>query len=138
MLIQADGAEHLSIIKRITSEVKQVEDYEVVNRIPERHLVDRNLEAILYGTASDAMPNKIKNAVDQLLLGKLSVVYDTNEKNMSIVYISFEGGIYSSTDYNLIESISITTKGLGYKKAAAKEQAIKSILTKIKEQLDEN
>lgn len=138
VLIHVDSAEHLPIVNRINSTLKQIEIYAIVGRMPERKFVEEHFESILYGTIGDSMPNKIKNGLDQLLLGKIEVVYDTNEKNMNLVYITFEGGIYSSRDSSLIKSIHIDTKGLGYKKNAAKEQAIKSILTKIKNQLHEN
>lgn len=136
--ISVEDSEDLTTVNRVKSTLKTLKDYELLNRIPDTKFIDRHKEEIINGSFFDDMSTKIQNGTDQLLLGKLSVSYDSNEKNMQLVYITFEGGLYLSEDSSLIKSISITTKGLGFKKASAKEQAIKSILTKIKNQFYED
>ncbi|WP_405570174.1 hypothetical protein [Winogradskyella sp. Asnod2-B02-A] len=136
--ISVDNSDDLSIVNRVKSTLKTVNDYTLLNRLPDPKFIDKHLEGIINGNFFDDMSTKIQNGTDQLLLGKLSVSYDSNEKNMQLVYITFEGGLYLSEDSSLIKSMSITTKGLGFKRASAKEQAIKSILTKIKNQFYED
>lgn len=138
VLIHVESAELLPIINRINSEIKDIDGYTMVSRLPERKFIDKNFDKILSSAFTQTIPNKLKNTIHQFLLGKIALEYDTNEKGMNLVYISFEGGLYASEDASLIKSINIQTKGLGYKKNAAKEQAIKSILTKIKNRLNEN
>ncbi|WP_299100875.1 hypothetical protein [uncultured Winogradskyella sp.] len=136
--INVKDSEDLSIVNRVKSTLKTVKNYTLLNRLPDPKFINKHLEAIINGSFFDDMSAKIQNGTDQLLLGKLSVSYDSNEKNMQLVYITFEGGLYLSEDSSLIKSISINTKGLGFKKASAKEQAIKSILTKLKNQIYED
>lgn len=138
VLIEADQSEHLSIANRIISNLNKKEGYTIVNPLIEQKFVDQNFNAIRLGTYRDKVPFALQNEVDALLVGYISVIYDTNSRDMDIVYVNFEGGLYSSTDTSVIKAISLNTKGLNYNKNSSKESAIKSMLTKINNQFNEN
>lgn len=135
---QTQNAEDVSILNRVSSALQELDNYTIISRVPERNYIDKHFEDIQRGIAINSIPKKLKNTIDVLVFGNISITATTNSNDMAIVNIKFESAIYNSSDFSLVKTITITTKGLGYKTSSAKEQAIKSLLTKLKDRFYEN
>ncbi|MAB49420.1 MAG: hypothetical protein CMC05_12395 [Flavobacteriaceae bacterium] len=129
--------ECLAILNQVTTAIKGLDDYLIIDRVPARKYLDSNYELIRNGSQISNIPKKLSDKLDLVLFGNIEITQTTNSKKMPIVNLDFEGALYKSQDFSLEDSISISSKGLGYNLDSAKKQAIKELIKKIKRQLHE-
>lgn len=136
VFILKEGSRYVDFSNQFLSNLQVNNRYETINQIPNSEFLRKQFYSIVAGRIIEsAIPKKIKEDIDELVLGTVSMSSEQNQKNMYIVWTSIEANLYSTDDFNLIKSLNTSGKGLNSNFNIAKNQSIKSLLTKLENQL---
>jgi len=135
VLITQDSDKNSSLTNDLVSNLNQLKTYKAVSKFTKNDYIEKTIDDILSGDSGIVVPGSIKKALDELLLGNVTLIKKTNGKNMHVIHANFTGGTYDTENFNLIKSISISGKGLGFDESSAEAQAIKSLIANLKNQM---
>ena len=108
--------------------------YSASYKFSKNDYIKDNLDDILSGTHDLVIPNSIQIELDQLLLGNITFEREINRKKMHSIHATFNGGVYETSNLNLVRAINSTGKGVGFDETSSENQALKSLLTNLKNQ----
>jgi hypothetical protein len=134
IMLLIDNVKNSNINNQLVNSLNQGRLYRASSEFSKSKNVLEEFNNIVDGRDQILIPNKLKQELDQLFLGTITYAREKNRKNMHIVHANLKGGIYSTTNFNLINAFSLTGKGLGFNELSAEKQALKSLLNNLKNQ----
>lgn len=135
ILILKDNISDLKISSSLIAHLNANNKYSALSNFKSKEVIYKEFDNIFYGKNRKSLGSKFKDDLDQILLGKVTLVKDINEKNMFVIRMYLEVNIYSTKDFSLIKSMTISGKGINSNSYIAENQSLKSLLTNLKKQL---
>lgn len=136
VMLLNEGQKESMITNQLVTEFNQEKKYKAYSKFSESKHIEGVFEDIIMGNSDVIIPNKLKKELDEIFIGNITFTMDTNRKNMFNVDANFNGGVYSTENFNLINSIIVSGKGLGFDELGAKKQAMKSLFNNIKNKFE--
>lgn len=135
ILILKDGVNFTEVTNRLTTNLQAVEKYQTSKKLPNAEFIYKEFNSIVEGRLGKQVPKKIKESVDELLLGEVTLSKSINSKNLYKINARLAANLYSSSDFTLIKNVNANGKGLNSDENLAYEQSIKSLLNNLQNQL---
>lgn len=135
ILILKDDSNFTQITNQLISNLNVDGKYTTLSRLPNTDFLYKEFNSILSGSLKKNIPLKLRENTDELVLGRVTVQTDKNQKNMYVVRLNLEANLYNTKDLSLIKSLNTSSKGLNTNLSIAKNQSIKSLITKLENQL---
>ena len=134
IMILNEGLKEQVISNQLVSSFNRNNQYRAYSKFSESEYIADVFEDIILGSNDVVIPSKLRKELDEIFVGNITFTIETNSKNMYIVYANFNGGLYSTQNFNLLNAIVRNGKGLGFDEISAKKIAIKSLLSNLKNQ----
>ena len=134
VMLLKDGKKESIITNQLVTGFNQEKTYKAFSKFPESKHIEEVFDDIILGSSDVMIPSKLSQELDEIFIGNITFTMNTNRKNMYNVYADFNGGVYSTKNFNLINSIIVSGKGLDFDESNAKKQAMKSLKNNIKNQ----
>lgn len=116
------------------NKINESKSYKAYDNFTESLYVNEIFDDITSGRSDLVIPDKLKSEIDELFMGNISFAYKSNRKSMYTVSISFTGGLYSTSNFEIKSEIIIQGKGVAIDKLIAEKLAVNSLISNLKTQ----
>lgn len=134
ILILKDGVNFTEVTNSVTTNLSSSKKYQISKKLPHTEFLYKEFSSILKGRFDKDVPKKIKENVDEVLLGEVTITKSINSKNLYKINARLSANLYSSNDFALIKNTNAKGKGLNSDEKLAYDQSIKSLIRNLENQ----
>ncbi|MFX0556114.1 hypothetical protein ACOCEA_04920 [Maribacter sp. CXY002] len=135
ILILKDDAVFSEVSNTLASNLRRNKKCQVSKKIPDTEFLYKEFSSIVSNSFNKNIPQKIKEGLDEVLLGEVTILKSINAKNLYKINARLAANLYSSHDFTLIKNLNANGKGLNSDENLAYDQSIRSLLTNLENQL---
>lgn len=135
ILILKDDTIYTEVSNTLIMNLSNSKKYHVLKKLPNPEFLYKEFRSIVEGRFNRTVPQKIKENVDEVLLGEITISKSLNSNNLYKINSRLSANLYSSSDLALIKNINANGKGLNSDTNLAYDQSIKSLIRNLENQL---
>ena len=135
ILILKDDVIFTEVTNKVTTNLNSNKKYQTSKKLLNTEFLYKEFSSIVGGRFNKEVPKKIKENIDEVLLGEVTLSKSINSKNLYKINARLAANLYSSNDFALIKNVNANGKGLNSDENLAYEQSIKSLLNNLQNQL---